>query len=122
MEVVRLEFASVPEIASANAMSPGLIDEMMTELRPIFRDYKKRIGELYRPRMIAILADGLTPSEASDVADFFRSELGRRILGGVSRNYSPDATLDGVAQLEEDEEFEATREDVETDLLNANAA
>ncbi|MEL6737720.1 MAG: DUF2059 domain-containing protein [Pseudomonadota bacterium] len=122
MIVVRREFASVPEIAAANAMSPGLIDEMMTEMRPLMRDYQERVRVLYRPRMIAILADGLTPAEASDVAAFYRSELGRRILGGVSRNFSPDATLDSVSELEEDEDFEATREDVETDLLNASAA
>jgi len=122
MKVVRREFASVPAIAAADAMSPGLIDEIMTELRPVFGDYQERVRVLYRPRMIAVIAGGLTPSEAGDVADFYRSELGRRILDSASRNYSPDATLDGISELEEEDDFEATRQDVETDLRNASAA
>ncbi|MEM6857994.1 MAG: DUF2059 domain-containing protein [Pseudomonadota bacterium] len=122
MKVVRREFASVPQIAALNAKSSGLIDEAITELRPVFRDYQERVRLLYRPRMIGILADGLTPSEASDVAEFYRSDLGRRVMGLASRNYSPDATIGGIAQLTESEEFEAAQEDIEMDLRAATNA
>lgn len=71
--------------------------------------------------MVGLFARNLTASEAQDIAAFYRSELGRRILGGVSRNYSPDATLENVQELEGQSEDEV-RDNVASDIGNATQA
>lgn len=121
MKVVRREYAAIPVIAQVDQMSPGLIDEIVKEMRPIFRDYQARVRDKYRPQMVGLFARNLTTSEAQDIAAFYRSELGRRILGGVSRNYSPDATLENVQELEGQSEDEV-RDNVASDIGNATQA
>lgn len=121
MKVVRREYAAVPAIAEVEKLSPGLIDEIVKEMRPIFRDYQARVRDLYRPQMVSVFSRNLTPSEATDIAAFYRSDIGKRILGGVSRNYSPDASLENVVEIENQSD-EETRDDVQTDISNASAS
>jgi hypothetical protein len=45
MKVVRREYAAIPVIAQVDQMSPGLIDEIVKEMRPIFRDYQARVRD-----------------------------------------------------------------------------
>lgn len=121
MRVVRREYAAVPEIAQVEKLSPGLIDELIKEMRPIFRDYQDRVRTLYRPQMVGLFQRSLSPFEAQDIAVFYRSDIGRRILGGVSRNYSPDATLENVENIENQSD-EEVRGNVANDIGNATAA
>jgi len=99
MQVVRREYAAVREIAMVEEMSPGLIDELMKELRPVFRDYQDRVTAMYRPQYIDLFAGTFTPDEARSIAAFYRSDIGRRITRSVSQNFSPDATLEDSANL-----------------------
>lgn len=111
------EFAATPEFAGAEAQSPGLIAEVTAGLRPIFIAQSDRVRELYRPSTLALLARHLTPTEATSIAEFYRSDIGRRLMGGMSRNYAPDATLSNLA-----DESPVTREQVEADINTATGA
>jgi len=111
------EFAVAPEFAAAEAESPGLIDEVIAGLRPIFMAQSERVRLLYRPSTLALFARHLTPEEATSIAAFYRSDLGRKLMGGMVRNYSPEETLSNL-----DTEAPVTREQVEADMKKATNA
>lgn len=117
LEVLGREFAASPEFKTAEAESPGLIKEMLANLRPIFVSQSERVRKLYRPTTLALLARHLTPEEATSIAAFYRSDLGRRLMGGMVQNYSPDATLSNL-----ETQAPVTAEQVQTDISNATNA
>ena len=115
--VLGREFAASAEFKIAEAESPGLIKEMINNLRPIFVTQSERVRKLYRPTTLALLARHLTPDEATSIAAFYRSDLGRRLMGGMVENYSPDATLSNL-----ESQAPVTAEQVQTDISNATNA
>jgi len=115
--VLGREFAASPEFKISEAESPGLIQEMLDNLRPIFVTQSERVRKLYRPSTLALLARHLKPEEATSIAAFYRSDLGRKLMGGMVENYSPDATLSNL-QTEEP----VTAEQVKEDISNATNA
>jgi hypothetical protein len=112
--VLGREFAASEEFKLAEAESPGLIKEMIDNLRPIFVAQSERVRLLYRPSTIALLARHLTPDEATSIAAFYRSDLGRKLMGGMVENYSPDATLSNLQT-----EAPVTADQVKEDISNA---
>ncbi len=121
MQVVRREYAAIPMFSKMEEESPGLLDDLISEMRPTFRAYQERVRNGYRPQMIALFAQYLSPDEARDIAQFYRSDLGKRILRGVSRNYSPDSTLSDIENYDSISQGEAEK-NVASDLGNASAA
>lgn len=115
--VLGREFAASPEFKIAEAESPGLIKEIIDNLRPIFVSQSERVRKLYRPTTLALLARHLTPEEATSIAAFYRSDLGRKLMGGMVENYSPDATLSNL-----ESQAPVTAEQVQTDISNATNA
>lgn len=90
------EFAATPDFAAAEAASPGLIAEVTSEMRPILEEQSDRLMQLYRPATLALFARHLTPDEATSIAAFYRSDMGRKLMGGLSQSYSPDNTLSNI--------------------------
>lgn len=82
----------IPEIALIEDAQPGFIEKLRTDLRPIMSDYSDRVKLEYRPKMVAALRAMLTPDEAREVAAFYRSPLGKKLLAGASQNYDLDDT------------------------------
>ncbi len=115
--VLAREFAASEEFKLAEAESPGLIKEMIDGLRPIFVSQSERVRRLYRPTTLALLARHLTPDEATSIAAFYRSDIGRRLMGGMVQNYSPDATLSNLQS-----QAPVTAKQVQTDIGNATSA
>jgi hypothetical protein len=115
--VLGREFAASEEFRISEAESPGLIQEMLDNLRPIFVSQSERVRKLYRPTTLALLARHLEPEEASSIAAFYRSDLGRRLMGGMVQNYSPDATLSNL-----ESQAPVTAEQVQQDISNATNA
>ncbi len=106
IEATRREFLAVPDIAYLEAISPGLVDEVLVEMRPVLIRVSERIREQYKPEMIAVFRRYLTPEEASGIAGFYRSDLGRKLMLGASQSYSPDTIMqeamkDGVVSQEQ---------------------
>jgi hypothetical protein len=114
VNALKRQFASTPEFAAADAASPGLIDEVATGLRPILYQQNRRVQMLFRPEMIALFARNLTPAEARSIADFYRSDLGRKLVGNVAQAYTPDATLSGLK-----DETPVTADQVREDISSA---
>lgn len=80
-------------LAIAETRYPGLSQAMVNSFRPVLSSYSARVREDYRPRMVAVFRNRLSDSEARDVAAFYRSPMGRRLLGGVVDNYDAKATI-----------------------------
>lgn len=87
------QFAAVPEFAQAEKASPGVIEEIVVGLRPVLVAQSERVRLLYRPANIALFSRTFTPEEAATVAAFYRSDLGRKLMGNLSRSYVPQDTL-----------------------------
>ena len=94
LAVVRSLWQADPNMVAAEAAYPGLFDAMIDAGRPIITRHSQEIQDEYRPRYVAALAEALTEQEAARIAEFYRSPLGAKMLGGLSR------TMDGRAMIE----------------------
>ncbi len=117
LDVMRRAFEADPNFIVLEQQSPGLIDEVVAGMRPILEGHSKRVNDLYRPRMAAIFARHLTPEEAAIAAEFYRSDIGRRLMKAASGNYSPESAVEGIQN-----EGTVTQEGVNRDIDNAIAA
>ncbi len=111
---VKRQFQADPNLAAAESESPGLIDEIIAGMRPVVEKHNARVSAIYRPRMAALTADYLTPEEAASVAAFYRSDLGRKLMGGVFANYDMDKTVATAMQ-----DKPVTEAEVQADILSA---
>lgn len=111
------EFAGTAEFSQAEAASPGLIAEVVGNIRPIIEGQSARVSKLYHPTTLALFARHLSPAEARDVAAFYRSDLERKMMGNFSRQFTPEATLSGIETA-----APVTREQVQADLGKAASA
>lgn len=84
---------SSPAMVEAEARFPGLSAAMAEATKPVLVEHTRRLQALYRPQMIAALKQHLTPPQAIDVAAFFRSVLGRKLMSGMAASYDAKATL-----------------------------
>ncbi|MEM7781172.1 MAG: DUF2059 domain-containing protein [Pseudomonadota bacterium] len=116
LAALRRELARDPNIAALEKMSPGLIVDIAESVRPMLKDHDEYVAGIYRPRMAALFARYLTPDEAQEAADFYRSDIGRTMLKALSSNFTVDAML---ADYEEDRQI--TQAEVDRDL-NATVA
>lgn len=96
LTVLAREFAANADFAAAEAASPGLIAEVVDGMRPILVGQSDRLTAMYRPATLALFARHLTPPEATSIAAFYRSDIGRKLMGGLSQTYSPDQTLSSI--------------------------
>ncbi|WP_285711524.1 DUF2059 domain-containing protein [Erythrobacter oryzae] len=117
------EYAQVPEIAALEKAKPGLIDATVRAMRPVLEGVMARVEGEYRPRRRELLARNLSPSEAQDLAAFYRSPLGMKILGNVSRSMTEDGFLEDLDQDitsgKDLSEVQVTREEVASDVDKA---
>lgn len=93
LAAIRQQMESDNNLAEAEAASPGILDEILATMRPVLEQQNLRVAALYRPRMAAAVADYITPEEAGKVAAFYRSEIGRKLMGNVVKNFSMDQTM-----------------------------
>lgn len=116
LAAIRRQMAGDASLAAAEQASPGLLDEIMVGMRPVLEQQTLRVSTLYRPRMIAAMANHLTPDEAEKVAVFYRSDVGRRMMSSVVANYSFDESLATAIA-----EKPVTAENIRSDINNAVA-
>lgn len=107
-------------LAIAETRYPGLSQAMVTSFRPVLSSYSARVREVYRPRMVAVFRSRLNDSEARDVAAFYRSPMGRRLLGGVVDNYDAKATITSALK-DRDVDSAAVRADSDAAVRGALA-
>lgn len=117
LAAMRRELAADANISLLETQSPGLIADLAESVRPMFKDHTVRVRDMYLPRMTALFARHLTPSEAQEAANFYRSEVGRRMLKLLSSNFTVDAVVSDF-----DEDAGISREDVNRDLNSTVAS
>jgi len=61
-------------------MSPGLLEELAEDLGILARRQSDRVKALYHPQMLAVYASHLTPEEAASLAEFYRTDIARRLM------------------------------------------
>jgi len=83
---------STHEIELLEVEKPGFIAALRESVRPVLVGYSDRTQAEFEPRMIAAIRKVLTAEEAAQVAAFYRSDLGRKLLGNVSEAYRPEET------------------------------
>lgn len=111
---VKRQMLSDPNLALAEQMSPGLVDEIIAGMRPVIDRHNARVTAAYRPRMAALTADYLTPEEAVTVAAFYRSDVGRKLMGGVAAGLDFDRTIAGAMK-----DQQVSEADVQADIISA---
>ena len=70
MAVVGQQLRADPNVGAAEAVSSGLVDEILAGMRPVIDRHNDRVTKDYRPRMMAVMADYLTPEEATVVGEW----------------------------------------------------
>lgn len=111
LAAMRRTLAQDPTISALEKESPGLIEEVSESMRPIFVAHSKRVREHYAPQMAALFARYFTDEEAQQLSAFYRSDLGRRLLKLVSRNYTVDAVFEDYETT-----AEITRDQLDRDM------
>lgn len=114
LAAIRRQMETNAALAGAEAASPGLLDEILNGMRPVLESQNERVAALYRPKMVAAMADHLTPEEAVSVAAFYRSDIGRRLMGNVVANFNMDQTMANAMS-----EKPVTEADVRADINSA---
>jgi hypothetical protein len=114
LEAVKREMLANADLGAAEQASPGLIDEILAGMRPVLNSQNLRVTALYRPKMIAAMASYLTPEEARSVSVFYRSDIGRRLMGNVVANFDMEQTLSSAVA-----EKDITEADVRADINSA---
>ncbi len=84
---------SSPEMIEAEASYPGLSEALTQAILPSLRRHSQEVQAKFRPRLAAALKRQFTPEQAQDVAVFYRSPIGRKLMHKVERNYDGRATV-----------------------------
>ena len=93
---IRTEYATIPAFIAIEKKHPGFIDEYVGAMRPALAQNSASLRERYRPRYIELFRSELTPGEAADIAQFYRTPVARKIVTHTVDNYRPTQTLKGI--------------------------
>lgn len=112
-----------PKVAAMEVELPGTLDKMIAAMRPVMQRHMEASVREHRQEMAALLRASLTPAEAADMANFYVSPLGRRLVQGASESYSLKATLSEYVRndYEGDTTTDAVRRDTRAAVLPALA-
>ena len=111
------QMATNPDLAAIEADHPGTLKRLRDAARPIIVSHSERLTIDLRARMIALLRSELTAAEAAELADFYASPIGRRVISGASQTYRQDTVLQAAV-----EGRQVTAANVQQDLKNAGEA
>lgn len=86
--------ASDPLLAEIHGEEPDFRKDMITTFYPHIMSMTERVQAQYRPQFIAMLQERLDTSQAAMMIEVFDSRVGRKLMGGLSRNITSDRTMD----------------------------
>lgn len=115
LDALRRELANVPHMAALEQESPGLINDAVEAMRPSLVIATARADRNFRRETVSMFRENLTEDEAIEVAEYFRDPVIARMLGVVSRTYSPDAQLENI-----ESKTRITQEQIERDARGAS--
>ena len=96
LKQIRAQLAPLPQFVELERLRPGALDKIIDLVRPIMREQSDRVEAEYRPRMIALLRSGLSRAEAAEVAEFYASPLGRKVLAANAANMQSSSVVNAA--------------------------
>ncbi len=114
MAAIRRVYAADPSFAGLEEESPGFLDDLMAELRPVLQDRSDRLTVIMDDRLADLFARNMSVQETKELVEFFRSDAVRTFNRRVSRAYSPEALL-----VESDLDEAVTAGQIQADASNA---
>jgi hypothetical protein len=87
-----------PAMAALERQRPGVIETTSAAARPTLASYIARLRAEYRPRYVAVLRQHLTADEASEIAGFFESPIGQKLIAATVDHYQGQAAAAALAQ------------------------
>jgi hypothetical protein len=106
-----------PEMAALDKQRPGMRERFAAICMPYFRLWLPRSRDLARQRSVVELAKSLPPADARQLAGFYGSPLGKKVIKAVGNNLSFDATID--ASIKGKGAAAGTRADVQNSVVGA---
>jgi hypothetical protein len=85
-----------PLLKAVEDAKPGLKAKLRVAVKPVMADYWQRARDLYKPKVLAMMREELTPAEAQQLAIFYRSPATKSLLKAASANYTGEAVIGGV--------------------------
>lgn len=83
-----------PEMAALDQQRPGMRQRFAAICMPYFKLWLPRSRDIARQRSVIELAKSLTPADARQLAGFYTSPLGQKVIKAVGNNLTFDATID----------------------------
>lgn len=99
-----------PVLAQVQAEQPDFRKDLITVFYPYLLDMSRRVQAQYRPQYINLLESELTEAEAGMMLELFDSPVGRKLTGGLARNFRSERTMREAMDGEE-----ITRESIQSD-------
>lgn len=87
-----------PEMAALDQQRPGMRQRFAAVCMPYFRLWLPRSRDLARQRSVIELAKSLAPSDARQLAAFYSSPLGQKVIKAVGNNLTFGAAIDASIQ------------------------
>lgn len=109
------------EFRQMEAEAPGLFDAMMVAARPILQRYNARIVEETKPKLAALLAELVTPEEAANIASFYRSPMGKKLINAVKSNASFENRMRGIAERDDISASSVAQDQIATNRAAMNS-
>jgi hypothetical protein len=85
---------SDPNYIALEQLDPGLGSDLVEAIKPAIRAYRERAMAQYAPRLIGVAQEMFTAEEAGQLADFYASAVGRRLMQVVSGNVAVGQRID----------------------------
>nr|WP_298930572.1 DUF2059 domain-containing protein [uncultured Erythrobacter sp.] len=98
LDSIEREYARIPDFIQLEASSPGFISAYVEALRPVFETSMARANAEMKANMINLFREEFTREEASEIAAHYRTDAMKRLLGNVSRSFSPDSTISNIEE------------------------
>lgn len=87
-----------PEMAALDQQRPGMRQRFAAICTPYFKLWLPRSFDIARQRSVIELAKSLTPADARQLAAFYGSPLGQKVIKAVGNNLTFDATIDAAVK------------------------
>lgn len=104
-----------PNIVLMDRQCEGLVDSIMSVSRPLIIEYSNVERTVILAEMTALFEEELTGDEATQLAAFYESDSGQRILAGVNANLNFEQSIAGSVPSGPDAPVRLDERDAESD-------
>ena len=110
-----------PDIALTEKDCSGAVDSMVMAVRPFLAEYEAVESATIRREMIALFRETLNDEEADQLATFYQSENGQKLIAAINANLNFEQTITGSAEGDAEAPVVVKKSDLESDNRRAIA-